>query len=117
MIREKLSDHASEILDQAEKRYERYDVLLTYVFARAIFKEGRTEAQLDALVLKSIISFENKANQNNPNWSFEKGGLGRINDDFFLLREYLASAYSEQFKRLCDRWGGFRTSRVREGPD
>jgi hypothetical protein len=69
------------------------------------------------LVLKSIISFENKANKNNPNWSFEKGGLGRINDDFFLLREYLASAYSEQFKRLCDRWGGFRTSRVREGPD
>jgi len=107
MIREKLSAHASEILDQAEKRYQRYDAVLTYVFARTIFKEGRTEAQMDALILKSIISFEHKENKNNPNWSFAKAGLGRINDDYFLLREYLASAYSEQFKRLCDRWGGF----------
>lgn len=107
MIREKLSGHASEILEQAEKRYERYDALLTYVFGKTIFKQGRTEAQVDALILKSIISFEHKENKNNSNWSFANGGLGRLYDDYFLLREYLASAYSEQFKRLCDRWGGF----------
>jgi hypothetical protein len=107
IIREKLSDRASAILEQAEKRYLRYDALLNYVFARQIFKEGRTEAQTHALILKSIISFENNANKGNANWSLVNGGLGRINDDFFLLREYLASAFSDQFKNLCDRWGGF----------
>lgn len=107
MIREKISPEASTILDQANKRYERYNALLDYVFARRIFKEGRTNVQMDAIVLKAIVSFENRENKNNPNWSFQKGGLVRVNDDFFLLHEYLASAYSEQFKNLSERWGGF----------
>jgi hypothetical protein len=30
-----------------------------------------------------------------------------VNDDFFLLQEYLASAYSDPFKQLCERWSRF----------
>ena len=56
-------------------------------------------------MLRAIIQFELKNNKSDPAWNFRGRGLGRVNDDFYLLQEYLASAFSDQFKQICDRWG------------
>jgi len=54
---------------------------------------------------QASTAFEIQRNKSNPGWSLSEGGLSRINDDFSLLAEYFQSAYSDQFKQLCGRWG------------
>jgi hypothetical protein len=58
-------------------------------------------------MLRAIIHFEFKNNKNDPTWNFHNKGLMRVNDDFFLLQEYVLSAFGEQFRQLCERWSKF----------
>jgi hypothetical protein len=108
LVGEKISQKASKIVNQASQRYERYNALLDHVFKiskkakKNPFNVGGTAAEMESVMLRAIIQFELKNNKNDPIWTFRERGLVRVNDDFFLLREYFASAFSDQFRRLCE---------------
>jgi len=106
IIRQNLSSSATTVLDQALLRWGRYNGLLTR-FQRFRAKGSKpkiTSANIERMMLRASIDFEFDSNKANPDWTFRDGGLLRVNDDFFLLQEYLQSAYSDQFKQLCERW-------------
>jgi len=113
IVDEQLSHNARQIVKQAWRRYQRYDALLDHVFkvrARAkksVFADGVSAARMESAMLRSIIGFELKNHKDDPTWSFRNRGLLQVNDDFFLLQEYVLSAFSEQFRQLCERWGKF----------
>jgi hypothetical protein len=69
--------------------------------------EHKRMAQAEAAVIKKIIDFEVSSHKNDPDWRFGSGGLSRLNDDFFLLNEYIQSSLSDQFESVCERWGHF----------
>jgi ATP-dependent protease ClpP protease subunit len=111
LISAKLSGNAAKILTQAHARYQRYNALISHFLKLAVkskrFMEGSTEAHSEGLMLRAIINFEVRQHKADPEWNFRDGGLVRLTDNFYLLQEYLASARSEQFRKLCDRWGAF----------
>jgi ATP-dependent protease ClpP protease subunit len=115
MVKEKSSHRAAKIINLAWQRYERYNALLDHVFNIAPskskkknpFSSGGSVAEMEAAMLRAIIEFELKNNKADDAWTFRDRGLVRVNDDFFLLQEYLASAFSDQFKQLCERWSKF----------
>lgn len=114
LVKEKTSYRAAKIIDLAWKRYVRYNALLSHVFntrqrakKRNPFASGDSQAEMESAMLNAIIGFELKANKKDPEWNFRDRGLVRVNDDFFLLQEYLTSAFSDQFKDLCQRWERF----------
>ena len=114
LVKEKVSQTAAQILDVAWRRYELYNELLDHVVKIAI--KGRKKSvlgpkvsapQMESLMLRAIIQFELKKNKSDLTWTFRDRGLVTVNDDFFLLQEYFASAFSDQFRQLCERWSRF----------
>jgi hypothetical protein len=116
LVSEKLSPVAKTLIHRAGERHRRYSALLDGALIQA-FKakallEGigtgkRTPAQIEAAIIKKIIDFEVKSHKKKPEWTFRSGGLARLSDDFALLNEYISSSQSQQFKKLCERWGHF----------
>ena len=110
LVRGNISDLANKILDRAWDRYERYNALLSHVFALAgkakknPFAGGASEAEIESFMLRAIVQFELKKNKADRKWTFSGRGLVRVNDDFFLLQEYFATAYGIEFNQLCERW-------------
>ena len=110
LVRENISPLAKKILDRAWERYERYNALLSHVFALAArtkknpFAGGASGAEMESFMLRAIVQFELKKNKADKEWTFSGRGLVRVNDDFFLLQEYFATAYSIEFNQLCERW-------------
>lgn len=110
LVREEISNLAKKILDRAWERYERYNALLSHVFALANktkknpFAGGGSEAEMESFMLRAIVQFELKKNKADKDWTFSGRGLVRVNDDFFLLQEYFAAAYGIEFNQLCERW-------------
>jgi ATP-dependent protease ClpP protease subunit len=111
LISEKLSARALNVVTRAQERHGRYSSLLNKAVAEAFKSKtvsaSQSAAQVEAAIIKKIIDFEVSSHKKDPNWSFHAGGLSRLNDDFFLVREYVSSAQSEHFKKICDRWGNF----------
>ena len=114
LVKEKTSYRAAKLVELAWKRYERYNALLNHVFNVAArsskknpFASEVPVTQMERVTLRAIIEFELKNNKDDPTWTFRDRGLVRVNDDFFLLQEYLASAFSDQFRQLCERWSNF----------
>jgi len=114
MVKEKVSSGAEKIVNQSLKRYERYNALLDHVFKIAmksgkknIFTPDGSVPVMESAMLRAIIQFELKNNKDDETWTFRDRGLVRVNDDFFLLQEYFNSAFSEQFRQLCERWSKF----------
>jgi hypothetical protein len=113
LIEEKTSQKAAKIIALARARHTRYNALLTHVFKiaskskRNVFMTGGSAAQMEREMLRAIVSFEYQGNKHDPTWTFREKGLVRVNDDFFLLQEYFAAAFGDQFKQLCERWGRF----------
>jgi hypothetical protein len=96
---------------RARERHGRYSDLLDGALAAAFRRDrdfgGKTPAQVEAAIIKKIVDFEVKKHKRNPEWTFRGGGLSRLNDDFFLLNEFISTSQSEQFKKLCERWAQF----------
>ena len=112
---EKLSYSAKKIVEQAKTRHERYTSLLNHVLkfaarSKRLAKET-TVAETESVIIRGIVTFELKSNKDNPSWTFQDGGLARLSDDFFLLKEYIESSQSEQFKKICERWSPFVLSK------
>lgn len=119
LVKEKISHTAAKLVDSAWKRYERYNALLNHVFNVATktgkknpFAKDASMVQMERVMLRAIVDFELKNNKNDPTWTFQNRGLLRVNDDFFLLQEYVASAFSDQFTQLCERWSKFVLSQA-----
>lgn len=116
MISERLSAWGTDLVRKAEERYKRYDSLSTYVFkARRVQKElslirsdpkrgnyKRAEAEM----LKAIIAFEVPRKQS-VGWTFGSDGLPRVNDDFFLLNEYIDQHSNSWIEAFCEAWKDF----------
>lgn len=111
LLRGRLSESANRVLEQAGVRHERYKALLArmlkFAFKSRQFTHGKRIAELEAAMLKGVIDFE-LANNKDLYWTFQNsGGLAKLNDDFLLLREYLAPHQNDHLSHLCDRWKNF----------
>lgn len=111
LISEKLTSRALKLITRAQERHSRYSSLLdkavVAAFKNKAVSASQSVARVEAAIIKKIIDFEVASHKKDPNWSFHAGGLSRLNDDFFLVREYVSSAQSEHFKKICERWGDF----------
>lgn len=113
MIRDNISTKAKPVIDQAYKRYQRYNDLITHFLKVATRDKrfmgggGGGRAYSEGVMLRGIINFEIASNKKNTDWTFRDGGLVRLTDDFYLLQEYFSSVASDQFKQICGRWGQF----------
>lgn len=107
IISDSLSERAKKLFETARARQGRYDALLD--IARKSTKH-KTMAKTEARRIKAMVDFEVARNKKDPNWTFQGGGLTRLNDDFFLLNEHLASLESDRFDKLCISWGKFALS-------
>lgn len=107
IIFDNLSGRAKKLFETARARQERYDALLD--IARKSTK-CKIAAKTEASRIKAIVDFEVKRSKKDPNWTFRGGGLTRLNEDFFLLNEHLASLESDRLDKLCISWGKFALS-------
>lgn len=107
LVSDSLSNRAKKLFETARQRHERYEALLKEAKRKRNFK---SVARTEAARIKAIVDFEVENNKNDKNWTFQDGGLTRLNDDFFLLNEHLASSQSERLNRLCAQWGKFALS-------
>ncbi len=116
VISERLSSWGMEVLRKAEHRYKRYESLSTYVLkSRRVRKElGLTGSgakrgdyrKVEAEMLRAIIAFEVPRKQS-PGWTFASDGLPRVNDDFFLLNEYIDQHSNALIQGFCEDWKDF----------
>lgn len=100
-IRLKLSDIAKDVLDKAKVRHDRYERLLETVFKKKRRSMRKTLAQIEADHINAIAAFEIKNNQDNTDWSFSKGGIGPLVNDFFLWNEYFDNFWSDRLREWC----------------
>jgi hypothetical protein len=117
LIAEKLSDPARKALIRAQKRYKRYEDLVTRVLARSSkskwFNSPKRAADVEAVILKAVIDSVASRNKD-PNWTFRTAGLTQLSDDFLLLLEYSNSYDSEDLRALCRRFGYFFLSQSQQ---
>ena len=104
VISEKLSDGAKKLFEIARKRKGRYDALLA---AAKKAKKYKNIAKNEASRIKAIIDFELSSNKKDKRWTFKDDGLNRLNDDFFILTEHLASSENDRIGKFCSQWGIF----------
>lgn len=109
LISENLSESAQQVLMSAQTRYGRYDELLRSLMKTRL-RPGISRAQAEAVQIKAIVDFELRKNKKKKDWSFEKGGLDNLADDFFLLNEFLGNYRSGFFATMCARYGQFLLS-------
>ncbi|HET8549147.1 MAG TPA: ATP-dependent Clp protease proteolytic subunit [Bryobacteraceae bacterium] len=124
LISEKLSSWGLAIVSKAEQRTKRYASLWdSVVRSRNVAKQlanmanfrGQGEAttsdqivtavnKLQAEVLRSIVTFELKANKARPGWGFASAGVSQVQDDFLLLNEYIGHHQNEWIEIFCEQW-------------
>jgi len=107
VISENLSEGAKKLFETARERQGRYAELLA-IAKKA--KKYKNVAKREASRIKAIVDYEVKSNKKNKSWTFQGDGLNRLNDDFFLLSEHLASSENDRISQLCTQWGIFAIS-------
>ncbi len=116
VISKRVSPWGMEVLRRAEERYKRYESLSTYVFKSprvhrelGLIRSGAKRGdytKVEAEMLKAIIAFEVSRKQS-PGWTFVSDGLPRVNDDFFLLNEYIDQHRNDLVQEFCEDWKDF----------
>jgi ATP-dependent protease ClpP protease subunit len=104
VISQKLSQGARKLFETAQQRKGRYEELLA-VAKKA--KKYKSVAKTEASRIKAIVDYELSTNKKDKKWTFQGMGLNRLNDDFFLLTEHLASSENDRIGSLCAQWGIF----------
>lgn len=107
VISDKLSDGARKLFATALQRKGRYEQLLKVVKKAKKYKHA---AKTEASRIKAIVDYELTSNKKDKQWTFQDSGLNRLNDDFFLLTEHLASSKKDRIAMLCSQWGIFAIS-------
>jgi ATP-dependent protease ClpP protease subunit len=103
LVNDKLSPEAKNVFAEAKRRRDRYDSLINSVVKKSHKSKSKTKTEANRI--KAIVDFERESNKKFKNWTFLREGLPRINDDFFLINEYLAISESERLAFMCERWG------------
>jgi len=110
VVGEHLSSPATRSLRQAQKRYERYESLVTRVVSRSAryrkFQKPGRQADFEEVVLREVIAAVAARNKDSE-WTFQRAGLAQLSDDFLLLLEYLSCYDGEDLQSVCVRWGNF----------
>lgn len=116
MISERLSAWGMELLRKAEDRYKRYESLSHHVFkSRRVQKElGLIRSdpnrgdymRVEAEILNAIIAFE-VPRKKSQGRTFASEGLQRVNDDFFLINEYIDQHSNARIETFCEAWKDF----------
>jgi ATP-dependent protease ClpP protease subunit len=108
VIGSKLSKNAKKVWDKATDRHGRYQALLASL-ERALSKKKQIGsdrlAEIEAVSIRAIVDFEMKANKDDPSWTFRRGGMDRLADDFFLLNEYMTTYGDERLTNWCKLFG------------
>lgn len=112
LLVDKLTPQGNKVLTQARERYERYNKLLRWIAAEENRRNKRrkkplSNAEVEALRIKSIVEFEFKNNEGNEKWSFQSDGMNSLTDDFFLLNQYVGVSLQGTFKALASRYADF----------
>lgn len=113
VVSERLSPWGLVVLQRAESRNKRYSKL-----SSLLLKSGRfghltktpgkgAYRQLEAEILKGIIRFEMPAKGKDPDWTFESEGLAQVNNDFYLLNEYIGNHQASFIEEFCEEWKYF----------
>lgn len=110
LITEGLSMPGRKLFETAKERQGRYNSLLNIAKNARKPKGRRRHAAVEASQLRALVDFEVAENKKNKEWTFQNGGLVRLNEDFFLLNEHFASSQSNRIDRLCTQWGRFALS-------
>ena len=103
LLKKNLTTKAQVVYEEACKRRDRYQALISAVLKKSPRSKSRTKTE--AVRIKSIIDFERENNKKNKSWTFEFDGLKEVNDDFFLINEYLSISESDRINLICKRWG------------
>jgi hypothetical protein len=112
LITESLSPPAKKLFETAKGRQGKYNSLLN-IAKKARKPRGRRRlAAIEAEQIKALVDFEVADNKKNKDWTFQNGGLIRLNEDFFLLNEHLAGSKSDRVNKLCTQWGRFALSKT-----
>jgi len=106
IVEDKLSDGAKKVWKKAKERHERYASLFSTVLKK-IKRDipSASEAQIESDCIKAIVEFGLQRNKKNQSWSFKRGGIGQLVDDFFLLNEYMSNLGSERLKKWSTSFG------------
>lgn len=97
-VYDRLSQRARALFEAAKRRQERYEELLAAARGAHLHK---TTAKTEAGIIKAIVDFEVRRHKDDPGWTFRKGGLAMLNEDFFVLGERLSALESGHFDGRC----------------
>ena len=105
----RLSSDAKKVWAKARDRHQRYRNLYDTILSKVRSDDvgEMTRAQLEADSIKAIVDFELKAHENDPSWTFTRGGIESLADDFFLLNEYLSTAGHERLRKWSKSFGKY----------
>lgn len=114
----RVSERTTELLGMANKRFRRYNQLLSYVLEHAALWEQdagtRRLAETEAEILRTILAFELGANGEDSGWTLREKGLFHLQDDFRLLMSSLSPQKSEPLGRLCELWAPYVLSEAEQ---
>lgn len=115
-----ISGHLSrlglQVIKKALIRDARYGKLSSTIFSSPgvtkYFKKVRNggspeHSRLEAEMLKTIIKFELDSNVKSQGWNFTSQGLSRMNEDFFLLNDYIGHHQNDWIEQFCEQWKEF----------
>ena len=105
VIKEKLSPDARKIFDKALERAERYKALIASAAASTGWNDAENPQQIQALIIKAILDFEVSASNDAATMDFRFGGMRQLQDDFYLLNEYLTDSTDQKLDQWCKTMG------------
>jgi len=103
-VRGKLSPNAMSLLDRAEWRFKRYEPLVAKSSRQASKRKNlKNKVDVEALILREVVTSLRARNKSNPTWSFAEAGLSELGDEFRLFFEYLSNYNGPDLLKICDQ--------------
>jgi len=104
-----VSDFGIKILEKSESRQTRYQAMIKLLKLKRRSIKARTQRQAEALLLSSIIDYEMLQHADDDSWTLQEQGLNEINEDFYLLNEYmtLSDSTKQQIKTMRNSYAAF----------
>lgn len=106
MLKHETSTRAVEVLDAAVERFARLEEVRNYVFKRTRIRAGRRGADIEGNLLHTLIEFEKEKNPDR-NWTFKKGGLRHLAEDFLLFNDYFTPEQVGGLTEICEQMADY----------
>jgi ATP-dependent protease ClpP protease subunit len=101
----KLTSDGSKVLRRARQQIEAYETLVGEI-RRLNFSDCKRLAEFERDVLIKLVKYE-VDQSSGIDWSFEKGGLTKLVQNFLLFSQYLDLQFDEELGEMCRRWAPF----------